>query len=84
MGVTTFPNPFNDQITLKFNLLEKATVSLEVFDLTGRMVYSTESKVMNTGLQTLVWNVQNNLPGIYTYRLKAGKSVVTNKIVRIN
>ncbi|MDP2723700.1 MAG: C25 family cysteine peptidase [Bacteroidales bacterium] len=84
MGVTTFPNPFNDQVTLKFNLLEKAAVSLEVFDLTGRMVYSTESKVMNTGLQTLIWNVQNNLPGIYTYRLKAGRSVVTNKIVRIN
>jgi hypothetical protein len=84
MGVTTYPNPFNDQVTFKFNLLEKAAVSLEVFDLTGRMVYSTESKVMNTGLQTLVWNVQNNLPGIYTYRLKAGKSVVTNKIVRIN
>ncbi|MFA5417367.1 MAG: C25 family cysteine peptidase [Bacteroidales bacterium] len=84
MGVTTYPNPFNDQVTLKFNLDEKATVSLEVFDLTGRMVYATEPKVMSTGLQTLVWNVQNSRQGIFTYRLKAGNTTVTNKIVRIN
>ena len=84
MGVVAYPNPFNDQVTFKLNLDEKSPVTLDVFDLTGRVVYSSGQKVMNPGPQKLVWNVQDTPPGIYTYRIKAGNTLITNKLVRVN
>jgi hypothetical protein len=84
MGVVAYPNPFNDQVTFKLNFDEKSPVNLEVFDLTGRVVYSSGQKVMNPGPQKLVWNVQDTPPGIYTYRIKAGNTLITNKLVRVN
>ncbi len=38
MGFSTYPNPFRDQINIKYSLQEVSNVNLSVFDLNGRLV----------------------------------------------
>ncbi|MCB0696894.1 MAG: T9SS type A sorting domain-containing protein [Chitinophagaceae bacterium] len=62
--VKCFPNPFRDRLTIEFpNGVER----IEVFDLTGRKVYS---HIIEKGMQTHTWNGKdmngNDLPaGMY-------------------
>ncbi len=41
-NLTAWPNPFSENTTLEWPLLEAAEVSIDVFDATGRAVFSTK------------------------------------------
>lgn len=84
MEMTAYPNPFNGQVTFTYQLDEKTPVTFDVFDVTGRVVYTTGQQVLNPGTQKLIWDAQNMEPGIYTYRIKAGSLVITDKLIRTN
>ena len=47
LGFSVFPNPYRDQITIRFNLENNSKINLSVYDLNGRLV-----KVLYTGNDT--------------------------------
>lgn len=76
-----YPNPFNPTTTISFTLPGKAFVSLKVFDLLGREVTTLASDVLSAGNHSRQWNAVNMPSGVYFYRLQAGSSIVTKKLV---
>lgn len=80
------PNPFNPATVIAYELAEPATVSLTVFDLSGRLVtrlVSAESR--GAGRHEAVWRGQDaagrTMPsGVYLYRLTAGREVQTKRM----
>ncbi|MBE2279981.1 MAG: T9SS type A sorting domain-containing protein [Ignavibacteriaceae bacterium] len=69
-----YPNPFNSQTKISFNLTEISTIRLEIFDITGRLVTTLADGEYSTGRQTFSWNTVNNSneglsSGIYFVRL---------------
>jgi len=54
------PNPFNPRTELRFTLPTEARVSLNVYDLRGRLVTTLVSGWMSGGPQSVVWNGQND------------------------
>lgn len=81
-GVTTAPNPFNNETTVSFNLKSDAAVSLTVTDMAGRTVYTVASTNMTAGAQTISIDGSALNAGVYNYALKVGDSVITNRIVK--
>ena len=75
-----YPNPFNPTTTIQFALPEDASVTLEVFDATGRLVSTLINGQLSAGRYESIWNGRNDAgstvaSGMYLYRLRAGSFV---------
>jgi len=80
-----FPNPFNPDTRISFDLPETGQVSLQVFDIEGRLVNQLLDAKMRPGRHELSWNgldMSGNpvSSGIYIYRLRSGKMLRTKKM----
>ena len=81
-----YPNPFNPTTAISFTLPEKIHVNLSIFDVEGKQVTTLVDKVLDEGFQDVIWegmDARGNAvsSGVYFYRLKAGKRVLTRKLV---
>jgi hypothetical protein len=73
-----YPNPFDERILVQFDLSDRAKVQLEVFDLTGRLVYTTDLGDRTGGEQAEEIETANWQPGCYFLQLRdanGGKAV---------
>jgi len=65
---SAYPNPFRESLTFSVSGLPEGEVNLEIFDLAGRMIASSE--LIDTGeVRTMLWRGQNIPSGIYISRV---------------
>jgi hypothetical protein len=76
-----YPNPFNPSTAITFQLPERGTVSLKVFDTVGRDVATLVSGTMQAGEHTARFDAKDLASGIYFYRLTAGDGSRTRKML---
>ncbi|MGH1365981.1 MAG: LamG-like jellyroll fold domain-containing protein [Calditrichia bacterium] len=81
-----FPNPFNPETTIRFQLKNSTDVRLEVFNTLGQKVATLVDSKHNAGEHTIVWDATNSAgrkvaSGLYLYRLTAEGFVQTRKMV---
>lgn len=81
-----YPNPFNPATEIAYYLPGREMVELVIYDVTGRRVRTLVSGVQALGRHAVGWNGLNGRgdavgSGVYYYRLRAGKKVVTRKMV---
>jgi phosphodiesterase/alkaline phosphatase D-like protein len=65
---TCYPNPFSDQMTISYSVTGKGKTTLEILDITGRVVKTLVNEVQETGLYRVTWDAGGN----DTYHLNAG------------
>jgi len=84
-----YPNPFNPITTIRFGVTRRTKVSLEIYNVQGRLVRTLlNDKAYDPGSYTVQWNSRNNQgrevgSGVYLYRLKAEEKSLTKKMVLI-
>lgn len=80
--VHAFPNPFDSEITFEYEIPSPGTTKIEVFDLMGRSISTTENHGSEAGRYSTRAAVAAS-PGVYVYRVSHndGKPV-TGKLVR--
>jgi hypothetical protein len=66
-----FPNPFNNETVIQFDLKEKGYVNLIVYDLLGKPVATVAEGYYQPGHYTVKFNNDGLPSGIYFYRLQA-------------
>lgn len=67
-----YPNPFNPSTVISYQLPSNVRVSLEVFDVLGRLVETLVNTRQSAGPHSVVFNAANLPSGVYLYRLEAG------------
>ena len=73
-----FPNPFNPETTISFDLSQEVVVTLTIYDMAGQVVRTlVENQSMVAGHYKSVWDGRNESgamvgSGIYFYQLNAG------------
>lgn len=84
------PNPFREQVKLKFELDEMITnfVWIEIFDSKGELVRRIKYSFTSGQVQEITWDGNNQsgvpvAPGVYIAKMKLGTSTYMGKIVRI-
>ena len=78
------PNPFNDKTTIRFNLTQDETVTLDIFDINGKLVHNRVSK-FNRGInQFVVSDTDIKVNGVFYYTLKVNGEAVTKKMILID
>jgi hypothetical protein len=80
------PNPFNPSTRISFGLDRDATVSLVIYDVSGRHIRTLVSRSMSAGVYTEVWDGRDAFGqpaagGIYFYRLSSGTRSLTKKMI---
>ena len=82
-----FPNPFNPVTQIRYQLPEESVVTIQIYDIMGRVVRSLVSNEKElTGYHQVTWNGTNNhgdgvSAGMYLYVIQAGKFRDTRKMV---
>jgi len=77
LGVTAYPNPFNDEVVLKYDLPGDGTVLINVYNLLGEKIAEAVHEDQAGGRHSVVFS-QRHLPsGLYTFKIEytiSGKS----------
>lgn len=79
-GITVYPNPANDNMSIALNMNTVSEVMITIFDLSGKIMVN-ESRNLSAGQNTLNYEVSDWSNGIYFVRITAGNSVNTIKEV---
>jgi hypothetical protein len=76
-----YPNPFNPSTTIKFAMPQRAQVTLEVFDILGRLVGSQDLGVRQAGDQMVEFNAAKLASGVYTYRVRTASQMAVGRML---
>jgi hypothetical protein len=79
VNTTTFPNPFVDTINFKFSQPVGERVSLLVYDILGRQVYSNTIQVMEN---KIIANLQELQSAEYFVKLSNNSFTYHTKIIK--
>ena len=79
-----FPNPFNPETWIPYQLASDAKVVLHIYDPQGRRIYSQTLGHQKAGSHTAYWDGRNTAgesvaSGVYFYSLEAGTFQATPK-----
>ncbi|OQY29863.1 MAG: hypothetical protein B6244_02580 [Candidatus Cloacimonetes bacterium 4572_55] len=81
------PNPFNQSTTIGFHLTESTTVSLRVFDISGRLINRLiDEKSRSAGEHKIRWDGTNSQgervgSGVYVYQLQTRDQVESKRMI---
>lgn len=78
---SNYPNPFNPNTRIVFDLSKKGFVTLTLYDISGRELMKLINKEMEPGSYHLDFNSGSLSSGIYYYKLTSDNFVQTNKMV---
>ncbi|MCH7761954.1 T9SS type A sorting domain-containing protein [candidate division TA06 bacterium] len=78
------PNPFHPPLgrtVIEYTLPESVLITLEVYDITGRLVETLVDQVQEPGVYQVEWEGKNLSSGIYFYRLQSSDFTATKKLI---
>lgn len=78
-----FPNPFNPVTTIEFSLTASGFTSLEVYDITGKIVKALVSEEMSAGNYSITFDAGSLAAGIYFYKLHSAEFTLVKKMMLI-
>ena len=81
-----YPNPFNPELTISFNLEETRLVNLDVYNIRGQRVKSLAAETFRPDDYNIVWKRDDNAgnkvsSGVYYIRLQVGEETVNRKVI---
>ncbi len=81
-----YPNPFNPSTAISLYNPVQQPVNIAIYDVSGARVRMLCNRVMAVGKHSIPWNGTNDAgvsvgSGVYYYRLIAGKTSLTKKMV---
>ena len=83
-GLSSFPNPFNDRLSITFQLPQAGPVALELYDPLGRLVDELTPKGwFQAGEQRLNWDAAGLPSGKYLLRLRSPSAESVNEVVKL-
>jgi hypothetical protein len=75
------PNPFQTNVTISYNLSSGNNISLDVIDVTGKLVNQMENNTSQLpGKYSYIFS--NSVSGMYFVRFKVGNTITMRKVVK--
>ncbi len=67
-----YPNPFNPETTIQFELSERSHVTLKIFDMLGHELETLVNSSYDAGVYEIVWNAHSYPTGLYICKIQMG------------
>ena len=81
--LNSFPNPFSNIVTFSYSLPKESLVTIEIYDINGRLTSLLVNEVQQDGKHEVVFDGKGLLSGIYLVKLQAGEEILTTKIIKL-
>jgi hypothetical protein len=78
-----FPNPFNQQTSIDFDISRKSKAKLNVYDPSGKLVTTLVDSDLLPGTYRVSWDASGLASGVYYYSLIAQEYVQTKKMILV-
>lgn len=76
-----FPNPFNGATQFNLNLVKTSNVTVEVYNVIGKLLKTVTYDNMSSGLNTISIDASDLASGIYTYTVIVGGEKATRTMI---
>ena len=76
-----YPNPFNPTTMIQYNVPQRSTVNLIVYNIIGEAVRVLAEGEKEAGSYSINFKAEGLPSGVYLYRLQAGSFVQTKKMI---
>ncbi len=83
LSFINYPNPAENQTTLRFTLDNKSVVSIDIFDFNGKRTKIIDSETYDKGPHIFVYDAAELPPGIYFCRISTETETETIKITKL-
>lgn len=81
ISFSAYPNPANDQVNLRYNLANASAVTVNVYDVTGKLVMSEAKGNVASGQQTTSVNVSSLPAGVYHVELVTAEGTGNSRVI---
>lgn len=86
--IGNYPNPFNPETTIRFQIPMTTNVTLKVYDMRGQLIKTLISGQLPGGSHNVKWDGTNErgiivATGVYIYRIQAGNFTDVRKMLFI-
>lgn len=75
-----FPNPFSNAITIEGLTTSSQNINIQLFDMSGTMVY--DAKIVRINNEAMTLNTSNLKTGVYLLRITDGLNHYTRKVLK--
>lgn len=84
--LTNYPNPFNPETCIKFEIANESNLTIEVFNIKGQKVKTLVRGAYTPGYYSVIWNGTDDsnkhvTSGVYFYRMTTRNEVLTKKML---
>lgn len=79
-----FPNPFNEQTTLTYNLPHATFVSIQVYNYLGELVETLVNESKQAGNHVSVFNTSNKSKGVYFIKINTTDTQKSMKVISVD
>ena len=76
-----YPNPFQNETTVKFKIPKQQKVTLSIFDVSGKAINVLINETLNPGDYKVNFSAKNLPSGVYYYQLRTGEFLDTKKFI---
>lgn len=76
-----YPNPFNSTTTIKFKLITRVKVVIDLFNIIGEKIVTLVDSEMDPGNYSIQFDASSYASGIYFYQLRAADFIQTKKML---
>lgn len=86
--INNYPNPFNPNTTISFEISESGQTLIEVFNMKGQSIITLLDQHMENGKHTVEWsgidrNNKQVSSGIYFYKISVNGNQKVNKMIML-
>jgi len=87
-ALTSYPNPFNANVNITFDLTRDDNVRLEVYDIAGRLINELSDNRFSAGNHIITWNGRDTngnsiASGMYLIKMVTSEGTAADKIVML-
>lgn len=84
--LTAYPNPFNPSTTITYGLEKDSYVTVDIYDISGKLIATIQKKYQIQGWHSIAWNGTDDSGnkvggGVYFYQVQARDFRQTRKMV---
>lgn len=79
-GINVYPNPVADAATINFNVVKAGQYTVNVYDITGKLVVNAASTYFTEGVHNVALSTDNLNNGIYMVKFEGAEGVASTKI----
>lgn len=84
--LSCYPNPFNPETTISYDLIKYDKVKLEIFNIKGQLIKTLVNETKDAGSFSVKWDGKNDKMqkvalGVYFYKLTTSEKTLTKKML---